>query len=273
MLYSFLFGLLHGIVPDEHTWPITFSYAIGSASGKQGMRAALYFSAAFTFQRALLSEAAYLALAPFLLSPTVNSFVYLVVGLVMAAAGIVVLRRNRYPHLHLLPESRRQKEQEGTPNEKPGPGGGAPPVHWTLIHGFIAGFGLGGFSLFVNTLAAPAMRSPWLGFLPGLAFGIGTTVVLILLGTLIGASLRWVRSLTEPEIQRIGAETGGRTLFFGGLLFTAFGIASLAGLDRYLPVDVGQLLIILFMVVIVIPALVYSIHEVLAARKPPEQSS
>jgi hypothetical protein len=29
LIYSFLFGLLHGILPDEHTWPITFSYAIG----------------------------------------------------------------------------------------------------------------------------------------------------------------------------------------------------------------------------------------------------
>ena len=34
--YSFLFGLLHGILPDEHTWPITFSYAIGGASGRRG---------------------------------------------------------------------------------------------------------------------------------------------------------------------------------------------------------------------------------------------
>jgi hypothetical protein len=34
LIYSFLFGLLHGILPDEHTWPITFSYAI-DASGKE----------------------------------------------------------------------------------------------------------------------------------------------------------------------------------------------------------------------------------------------
>ena len=63
VIYSFLFGLLHGILPDEHTWPITFSYAIGGASGWEGIKAGLYFSAAFTLQRTLLSEAAYLALA------------------------------------------------------------------------------------------------------------------------------------------------------------------------------------------------------------------
>ncbi|HYA91041.1 MAG TPA: hypothetical protein VEK32_06055 [Thermodesulfobacteriota bacterium] len=80
LLYSFLFGLLHGILPDEHTWPITFSYAIGGASGKEGIKAELYFSAPLTVQRMLISELAYLALAPFLLSPEINGIVYVVVG-------------------------------------------------------------------------------------------------------------------------------------------------------------------------------------------------
>src|SRR5204863_7466007 len=32
LLTAFLLGLVHGITPDEHTWPITFSYAIGAYS-------------------------------------------------------------------------------------------------------------------------------------------------------------------------------------------------------------------------------------------------
>jgi len=101
LLYSFLFGLLHGILPDEHTWPITFSYAIGGASGKEGIKAGLYFSAPLTVQRMLISELAYLALAPFLLSHEINGIVYVVVGLAMSVAGVIVLRKNRYTHLHL----------------------------------------------------------------------------------------------------------------------------------------------------------------------------
>jgi hypothetical protein len=53
--YSFLLGLLHGILPDEHTRPITFGYAIGGASGKEGLKAGLFFSAAFTAQLRPLS--------------------------------------------------------------------------------------------------------------------------------------------------------------------------------------------------------------------------
>jgi hypothetical protein len=268
LAYSFLFGVLHGILPDEHTWPTTFSYAIGGASGREGMRAGLYFSVAFTIQRALLSEVAYLALAPFLLSPTINGIVYLVVGLAMAIAGAIVLRRNRYPHLHPVGECRDQAceaEETGQSAQSAMPAA-APPAQWTVVHGFLAGFGFGAFSLFVNTVAAPAMSGPWSAFLPGLLFGLGMTIMLVIVGALFGASLHWTHALTADEIKRIGSQTGGRTLFFGGLLFGAFGIATLLGLDRLLPVDTGYVLIGLFMVVIAVPAFVYSLKEILAAR-------
>jgi hypothetical protein len=117
LTYSFILGLLHGILPDEHTWPITFSYAIGGASGKEGIKAALYFSGAFTVQRMLLSELACLALAPFLLEATINGIVYIVVGVAMSGAGWVVLRRNRVPHFHLFGFHGRQvhkMEKEGS---------------------------------------------------------------------------------------------------------------------------------------------------------------
>jgi hypothetical protein len=224
------------------------------------MKAGFYFSTAFTVQRMLLFELAYLALAPFLLSPSITGIVYVVVGTVMSVAGGVVLRRNRYPHLHLL----------GSHREPEAPVAG-PPARWAAIHGFIAGFGLGAFSIFVNTVAAPAMASPWLGFLPGLVFGLGTTIALVLIGGLLGASLRLARAFTALEIKRIGALTGGRTLFFGGLLFAAGGLVALLGLDRYPPFETGDLLITLFLVGVAIPALVHSLKEVLAARRSPNE--
>ena len=143
----------------------------------------------------------------------------------------------------------------------------APTPSWTIIHGFIAGFGFGGFSLFINTVAAPAMPEPWLGFLPGLLFGLGTMIMLVAVGAVFGASLRWTHSLSQEEIKRIGAHTGGRTLFLGGLLFSVFGAATFFGLERYLPFDTGYLLIGLFMIAIALPAFLYSLKEVRAMRK------
>jgi hypothetical protein len=263
LLYSFLFGLLHGILPDEHTWPITFSYAIGGASGRQGMKAGLYFSLAFTVQRMLLAELAYLALAPYLLSQEVNGVVYLLVGAVMAAAGAIVLRRNRYPHLHLHLH-RHELGRVHTQETVPPAGPVAPPAHWAPVHGFIAGFGFGGFSLFVNAVAVPAMRSAWLAFLPGFFFGIGTMITVVAVSGLVGAALRRTFSLTEEEIKWVGTRTGGRALLFGGILFTLAGIGMLLGIERSISVDMGYVLIGVFLAIIVIPALVYSLRELRA---------
>ncbi|MEW9492618.1 MAG: hypothetical protein TQ35_0010550, partial [Candidatus Aramenus sulfurataquae] len=44
LLVSYLLGIMHGATPDEHTWPITFSYAIGKYSTKGGMKAGFLFS-------------------------------------------------------------------------------------------------------------------------------------------------------------------------------------------------------------------------------------
>lgn len=282
LFYSFVFGLLHGVLPDEHTWPITFSYAVGGASGRAGARSALYFAGAFTLQRTLLSEAAYLALAPFLLSPVVNGVVYVAVGLAMSVAGAVVLRRNRYFHLHLLghhhdagtkPESNRQIvsrccDSPGPTSEPVEP----PSPRWATIHGFVAGFGFGGFSLFVNTVAAPAMPGPDYGFLPGALFGLGTTISLLAVSALLGASLRRARFLSQSEIQRVGARTGGLTLFLGGLLFAVAGLVSLSGLEAHFQVDLGNLLITLFLVGVAVPSFAYSLRSVLAARRATEPS-
>ncbi len=240
---------------------MTFSYAIGGASGRQGMTSGLYFCLAFTAQRMLLAEAAYLALAPYLLSQKINSFVYLLVGVVMALAGMILLRRNRYPHLHIrlhlhhgLGEA---PSAEGVQSVTPM----APPARWAPIHGFIAGFGFGGFSLFVNAVAVPAMRSVWLAFLPELLFGMGTMITVVVVSGLVGAALRRTFALSEEEIRWVGARTGGRALLFGEILFALAGIGMLAGIERLTSVVLGYLLIGIFLVVIVIPALVYSLKE------------
>ena len=265
--YCFLLGLLHGIVPDEHTWPITFSYAIGSGSGAQGMRAGIYFAAAFTVQRMLLSELSYLALARFLKSPTINSGVYVIVGVVMSLAGWILLRQRRYAHLHLLGHHHERLDEMDqstavlTRHHADRVNGQAMPVRWTVVHGFIAGFGLGGFALFVNGVAAPAMPSAWAGFLPGLVYGMGTIVTLAVVGAAFGGGLRLMSGLKEEDVRRFGARVGATTLFAGGFLFIAAGLAMLSGLGRKLPVDSGHLVIALFVVVVACPAFFFAWRE------------
>lgn len=270
--YCFLFGLLHGILPDEHTWPITFSYAIAGGSGAQGMRTGAWFAAGFTAQRMLISELSYLALAPFLRSAEVNAVVYVIVGIVMSLAGWILLRGQRYAHLHLLGHHHEARDEMDRSTAlltrrhaqcAPEP---TMPVRWTLIHGFIAGFGFGGFALFVNAVAAPAMPNAWLGFLPGLLFGAGTAVTLAAVGAAFAAGLRTLSGLSEDDVRRFGARVGATTLFAGGFLFIAGGLAMAAGVGRYLPVDTGYLVIVLFVVTVAIPVFINARRQIPAAK-------
>ena len=101
ILTAFLLGIVHGITPDEHTWPITFSYAIGSYSTRRGLLSGVAFSGAFTVQRALACLLAYVALARWLQGERVNAVVDILVGIAMVGAGAYILRLGRSVHVHL----------------------------------------------------------------------------------------------------------------------------------------------------------------------------
>jgi sulfite exporter TauE/SafE len=217
LLVAFLLGLVHGITPDEHTWPITFSYAVGSYSTRRGLTAGVTFSLAFAAQQAMASELAYLGLAHWFTFEGLEEILYLVVGIVMLAAGLFVMGRGALPHLH-LPGLGRNTSDPAEPRElKP----------WMpAVHGFIAGWGLDAFSLTIYTTLAPAMPSPATGWLPGFVFGLGTLCVQGAAGAAFGA---WAarRGLPQDAIRKIALVTAARTLAWGGCAFITFGLISL----------------------------------------------
>jgi len=214
LLTALLLGLVHGITLDEHTWPITFSYAVGGYSTRRGLQAGLIFSAAFTAQQCLASELAHLGLAGWFSAEGFDGIVYIVVGIVMAAAGFYVTGRGMLPHLHLPGSHGTTQARELQP--------------WMpAVHGFIAGWGLDAFSAIIYTTLAPAMPSAATGWLPGLFFGIGTLIVQAAAGAAFGL---WAarRQLPGEAIRQIALRTAARTLTWGGMAFFLFGIVDLA---------------------------------------------
>lgn len=210
---AFSLGLLHGIVPDEHTWPITFNYAIGSYSARGGARAGLLFSLAFTAQRALAAELAYFALLPVQKLVGAEFYIYIAVGAVMLFSGLYVLRFGRAWHVF--------KPRPGNIDEPR-----ALPTYMPLVHGFIAGWGTGAFALTIYTLLVPATGSARLAFLPGLAFGLGTLCMQVALGSLIGV---WMahRRLSDKARRFVARSVAGLTLAWGGLAFCLVGLAGI----------------------------------------------
>ncbi len=241
LLTAFLLGLLHGVTPDEHTWPITLSYALGGFSSRRGLQAGVLFSAAFAVQRAIASLLAYLALARLFGSQGFNIAVDLAVGLVMAASGVYILRLGRELHLtewlerwmHRLLRVVAQDRPDGSLPVEARP----VPVRLVLIHGFVAGWGTGAFAIIIYTVLAPAMPNAGMALLPGLLFGLGTMVMQGAAGAAFGA---WMhrRNLGERAMSYVAHAVSGNTLFFGGLLFALWGAIQLglpgvaATLDR-----------------------------------------
>ena len=264
-------GVVHGLAPDEHTWPITFSYAIGSYSRRGGMRAGLLFSATFALQRALACELSWFMLAKLLASPFWNDLIYLTAGAVMAGSGIYILHYCRIPHL--LHSHRLQYPQ---PEHKTQPAGYMP-----LVHGFIAGWGTGAFALVLYTVLVPATHSAWLAFLPGLSFGLGTMAVQAMIGSAFGA---WMgrRKMSDAARTQVAQKTAGRTLLGTGVVFMLLGAADLSSPPSWqgwlrqpvaagVPLDRDLLLVMTVLVAIAAWSLRRSVREAapLAAAKEP----
>ncbi len=252
LLTAFLLGIIHGFTPDEHTWPITFSYSIGSYSTKGGFKTGLVFSLAFTVQRALASELSYFALGKALTKPDVVPVVYVFVGIVMSFAGAYIIGIGKNFELfkgienaaiNLLnslifkgPDKKlnhKNKIKNSFNNDDDNAGGKDAkehkpiPLFMVLLHGFIAGWGTGAFAIIVYTVLAPKMPDAYFGFLPGLLFGLGTMVTQIIIGTVAGRFMEAL-SISRKGIEYIAKRTSGLTLFWGGLAFVFAAILEFA---------------------------------------------
>ena len=241
LLISFLLGIIHGITPDEHTWPITFSYAVGTTGKRGGAKAGLIFSLGFTVQRSLLSEVAFFALAPVFFLPFYEGIIYIIVGSVMALSGLYIMRKLKYPHFHLIEEflshlfgihKRGSRDQELEMQHKINPIDSEHhdfrpvPLKLAFVHGLIAGFGFGAFALILFTVISPSMPNAYVAWLPGLLFGLGTMAMQVLFGAAFGTWITKVKRLSKDGLNYVSRGISSWVLAYGGLVFVAGGILS-----------------------------------------------
>lgn len=244
---ALLLGIIHGLTPDEHTWPITFSYSIGAFNRKGGAKAGLFFSLGLTAQRALLGILSFTALAAFFTGIYTDSIVFIVVGLVMSLSGFYILRKNVYIDFHLLSKiadsfvhlfTAKHSHKHSGPDQQFKEEGldehnlfaersflepRKVPLPLAALHGAIAGFGFGAIDLLIYTSIVPKMPSIWYAWIPGFLFGIGTLIMQVILGYAIGSWLQ-SRKYSEKQISFISRKTSGRTLGYGGLVFALVGV-------------------------------------------------
>jgi hypothetical protein len=90
----FLIGVIHGLKPDEHTWPITVSYGIMQRSKKGALLTTSVFAAALTLVWSSLS-ALTSELLSFFRSYNVDPLVDIVVGLTMMGVASVLMLQGK----------------------------------------------------------------------------------------------------------------------------------------------------------------------------------
>ena len=234
LITALLLGVVHGITPDEHTWPITFSYAVGGYSTRAGLRAGALFSFSFIVQRALGSELAWLGLAHWMGQKGLDYALYIPVGLLMLFGGMLMARQRHAVHLHLFGHCDEPALMQAADASLRGQGARDTRARklagWMpAVHGFVAGWGFGAFALILYTTLAPAMPSAWWGWVPGALFGLGTALVQVLAGALFGR-IAARRSLPPEAIRAVALTTATRTLIWGGLAYAGAG-----ALGRLLP--------------------------------------
>ncbi len=284
LIGCFGLGMLHGLIPDEHTWPITFAYSVGTTTGRGGIRSAAWFSLAFTVQRAIMSMVVYAALATVIgagglslatSDRSVNGPVYIAVGAAMAIAGYLILS-NRVGHFHpfMRLSQRDLARHTASPGAAP-PTDASVPTHWCLIHGFISGFGTDSSVLstwiYLTTIALFLVPNHlwFIGWAPGLLFGLGTFLVLMLVGFFFGQTLQIARRAGPNRIAQFGRLVGARTLLYGGVAFVVLGPIYWSGwYHTIVPFDPGQIVVLGLLLGMAIPTMLYTWREV---QKLPKQ--
>ncbi len=226
LFIALVLGILHGITPDEHTWPITFSYSVGSYSTRGGMKTGFTFSAGFTLQRAILTSLGFVGLAAIYQKYDLNGYIYVLVGFVMFIVGYYLIKgtdlhvpldRLFGGKIHHSTKAERQPMQEVENAVKP------VPLNMALVHGFIAGWGFGGFSTIITFILAPQMPNIYYAALVGTFFGLGTMLMQIVIGAIF-ANIMKVKKLSADQIKYVGRSTAARTLYLGGIAFAIMGV-------------------------------------------------
>ncbi len=222
---ALILGMLHGITPDEHTWPITFSYSVGSYSTRGGMKAGFMFSGGFTVQRTILAALGFAGLATIYEVYNLDGYVYVLVGIGMLLAGYYLLKGTDI-HVpldrllgggeHHTSKAERVPMHESEDHIKP------VPLKMATAHGFIAGWGLGAYASVIVFILAPQMPNIFYAALVGTSFGVGTTIMQIVVGSLFANIMR-VKKLSAEQIRFMGRSAAARTLYLGGLAFAIIG--------------------------------------------------
>jgi len=196
----FAIGVVHGLKPDEHTWPITISYGLMQKNLRKAMLSTAVFALALMLVWSALS-ALTSQLFSFFRSYSLDPIVDVVVGVTMiGVASYLVLKEKDQTEAH----------EESHADYK---------LIW--IHGIAAAFGGDFIVVLLLTLALFQSTGANAGFLVGLIFGLASWIAQSLVVALVYKGV-----IKFSKDFSIMVKAGRLSLLFLGVFMIGLGILS-----------------------------------------------
>ncbi len=199
LLAVLIIGIIHGLKPDEHTWPITVSYGLMQRDINGVIAAVSVFAGALTLVWTIMS-ALIGQLLNLINTSILDPYIDILVGLTMMGVAAYLVFGN---HGHA--------EEVRTADYK---------LIW--IHGLTAAFGGDFFIVLILTTILVPTISTGLSFLIGFAFGLGSWLSQSVIVALIYKGI--IHSIKDWGII---AQAGRLALGILGLFMIGLGIYSL----------------------------------------------
>lgn len=207
-LALFLIGIIHGLKPDEHTWPITIPYALCQKDLKRAILASFIFTGALTIVWTALSFA--ISQLFLLINPEITTpYADLIAGATMITVASLFIWKTK-------------KQSNGFEARNT-----APDYRLIWIHGLAASFG-GDFIviLILSSVLIGGIIPSIFGFMIGLLFGLGSMLAQSIIVT---AAYKGAKSLVRNA--NLLARSGIFSLLFLGIFLASLGIVHFTGIE------------------------------------------
>ncbi|MFP3196379.1 MAG: hypothetical protein RXQ74_05870 [Caldivirga sp.] len=192
-------GVIHGLKPDEHTWPITVSYSLMQRNVRGVVASTSVFAGALTLVWTLMS-ALVGQLMNLLNINALEPYVDLIVGLTMVGVAAYLVFGNHEEH------------------------GDVKTADYKLIwvHGLAAAFGGDFFIVLILTVAIAPAVTTGISFMVGLMFGLGSLAAQMLVVLLIYKGV--IRGVRDWSIM---AKAGRIALGILGIFMITLGLLAM----------------------------------------------
>ena len=112
LISIFILGLVHGLTPDEHTWPIVFAYILSNSRNKRKavLKMVLLFVCAAAVPWITISGVSSY-LGSVIWKEGYEIYVHFILGFAMIITGLYILQFFKIPHLHFRGDCDKEQKE------------------------------------------------------------------------------------------------------------------------------------------------------------------